>query len=52
MPAAGFSGMPLQPVKDDIDTTWTYLQDGITMIMMNLQQGIDLQTYMGIYTLV
>jgi cullin 1 len=52
MPAAGFSGMPMQPVKDDIDTTWTYLQDGITMIMMNLQQGIDLQTYMGIYTAV
>lgn len=45
------SGMPHQG-RDDIDTTWNYLQAGITKIMLNLQEGVDLQTYMGIYTAV
>ncbi|KAK0714819.1 ubiquitin-protein ligase-like protein [Lasiosphaeris hirsuta] len=31
---------------------WNYLQAGITKIMLNLQEGVDLQTYMGIYTAV
>ncbi|KAK3358620.1 Cullin [Lasiosphaeria ovina] len=44
--------MPLQPVRDDIDNTWEYLQTGITKIMLNLQDGVDLRTYMGIYTAV
>ncbi|KAK0701670.1 Cullin [Lasiosphaeria miniovina] len=44
--------MPLQPVRDDIDNTWEYLQTGITKIMMNLQDGVDMRTYMGIYTAV
>ncbi|KAK4130541.1 ubiquitin-protein ligase-like protein [Trichocladium antarcticum] len=51
MPPQAFMGMPPQP-KDDIETTWNYLQQGITRIMLNLQEGIDLQTYMGIYTAV
>ncbi|EGS22030.1 ubiquitin-protein ligase-like protein [Thermochaetoides thermophila DSM 1495] len=45
------SGLPSRPM-DDIDSTWAYLQQGITRIMMNLQEGLDLQTYMGIYTAV
>ncbi|KAL2022578.1 hypothetical protein VTK56DRAFT_4922 [Thermocarpiscus australiensis] len=44
--------MPPQPVRDDIENTWNYLQHGITRIMLNLQDGVDLQTYMGIYTAV
>ncbi|KAK4125459.1 Cullin-domain-containing protein [Parathielavia appendiculata] len=52
MPPAAPMGMPPQPVKDDIETTWNYLQQGVTRIMMSLQEGIDLQTYMGIYTAV
>ncbi|KAK4099330.1 Cullin-domain-containing protein [Parathielavia hyrcaniae] len=52
MPPAAPLGMPPQPAKDDIETTWNYLQLGITRIMMSLQEGIDLQTYMGIYTAV
>ncbi|KAK0629646.1 Cullin [Bombardia bombarda] len=50
--AMSMSGMPSQPIRDDIDNTWQYLQGGITRIMTNLQDGIDLGTYMGIYTAV
>ncbi|KAI1811543.1 Cullin-domain-containing protein [Poronia punctata] len=42
--------MPPQPNKEDIDATWNYLQAGITKIMVNLQDGMDMATYMGIYT--
>ncbi|KAK3390964.1 Cullin [Podospora didyma] len=52
MAPAALSGMPAQPQRDDIDHTWTYLQSGITKIMLNLQEGVDLTTYMGIYTAV
>jgi cullin 1 len=51
MAPAAMTGMP-PPVRDDIDGTWTYLQGGITQIMTNLQEGVDLKTYMGIYTFV
>ncbi|KAI1828457.1 Cullin-domain-containing protein [Xylaria intraflava] len=44
--------MPPQPNREDIDATWTYVQVGITKIMSNLQDGMDLSTYMGIYTAV
>ncbi|KAL2258916.1 hypothetical protein VTK26DRAFT_7585 [Humicola hyalothermophila] len=52
MPPAALPSMPPQPRKDDIDSTWNYVQHGITRIMTNLQEGIDLATYMGIYTAV
>ncbi|KAJ4294759.1 ubiquitin ligase (cullin) of SCF [Collariella sp. IMI 366227] len=52
MPSATMPAMPLQPMNDDIDTTWNYLQYGVTRIMTNLQGGIDMNTYMGIYTAV
>ncbi|KAK3319257.1 Cullin [Apodospora peruviana] len=51
-PAAMSGLMPAQPVKDDIDNTWQYVQSGITRIMTNLQGGVDMGTYMGIYTAV
>ncbi|KAI1345040.1 Cullin [Xylariaceae sp. FL0016] len=44
--------MPPQPNREDIDATWNYLQAGITKIMVNLQDGMDMGTYMGIYTAV
>lgn len=31
---------------------WTYLQAGISRIMNDLEQGIDMQMYMGVYTYV
>ncbi|KAK1752069.1 Cullin-1 [Echria macrotheca] len=46
------SAMSGSSAHDDIDGTWSYLQDGITKIMLNLQDGVDLRTYMGIYTAV
>ncbi|KAI6782101.1 uncharacterized protein J7T54_002338 [Emericellopsis cladophorae] len=42
--------MPPMPNREDIGSTWGYLQAGITRIMMDLEQGIDMQMYMGVYT--
>lgn len=44
--------MPPPPNREDIVQTWDYLQAGISKIMVNLQDGMDLSTYMGIYTAV
>ena len=44
--------MPAAPNKDDIQQTWTFLQAGVEKIMMNLKDGIDMTTYMSIYTAV
>ncbi|KLU81874.1 Cullin-1 [Magnaporthiopsis poae ATCC 64411] len=38
--------------SEDIDVTWNYLQNGIKRIMNNLQDGMTMETYMGIYTAV
>ncbi|TPX08445.1 uncharacterized protein E0L32_010062 [Thyridium curvatum] len=37
------SNMPSQPNNDDINHTWTYLQSGINSIMMNLQDGMNME---------
>ncbi|KAI0132718.1 Cullin family protein [Xylariales sp. AK1849] len=44
--------MPPTPNREDIVATWEYLQAGIQKIMVNLQDGMDMVTYMGIYTAV
>ncbi|KAH8681498.1 Cullin [Xylariales sp. PMI_506] len=44
--------MPPTPNREDIAATWEYLQAGIEKIMVNLQDGMDMGTYMGIYTAV
>ncbi|RYP55840.1 hypothetical protein DL771_012307 [Monosporascus sp. 5C6A] len=44
--------MPPAPNREDIGATWRYLEAGISRIMINLQDGMDMQTYMGIYTAV
>ncbi|KAJ9154815.1 Cullin-domain-containing protein [Pleurostoma richardsiae] len=49
---ASAAGMPTTPNRDDIDNTWEYLQLGIGQIMDNLQDGMTMETYMGIYTAV
>ncbi|ESA43090.1 hypothetical protein GE21DRAFT_6732 [Neurospora crassa] len=38
--------------SDGIDSTWPYLQSSINKIMTNLQEGLDMSSYMGIYTAV
>ncbi|KAI1079189.1 Cullin-domain-containing protein [Whalleya microplaca] len=44
--------MPSAPNKEDAGQTWAYLEQGIDKIMVNLQDGMDMSTYMGIYTAV
>ncbi|RDA90149.1 hypothetical protein CP533_2200 [Ophiocordyceps camponoti-saundersi (nom. inval.)] len=44
--------MPQVPNREDIRATWNYLQTGITHIMIDLERGIDMQMYMGVYTAV
>ena len=44
--------MPPTPNKDDLSATWAYLEEGVEGIMSNLKDGMDMATYMGIYTAV
>ncbi|KAI9751273.1 MAG: hypothetical protein M1835_001245 [Candelina submexicana] len=44
--------MPPTPNKEDLQATWAYLQLGLDKIMRSLQEGIDMVTYMGVYTAV
>ena len=36
--------------KDDINATWNYLEWGVERIMYSLKDGVDLKTYMSLYT--
>lgn len=36
--------MPPAPNREDIAATWEYLQAGISKIMINLQDGMDMGT--------
>ncbi|KAG6025139.1 hypothetical protein E4U41_001602 [Claviceps citrina] len=49
---AGPTQMPSIPNREDLGATWAYLQAGITRIMNDLEQGIDMRMYMGIYTVI
>ncbi|KAF2817330.1 Cullin-domain-containing protein [Mytilinidion resinicola] len=44
------SGMPPMPQKDDVKATWNYLEAGVEKIMNDLRGGMDMKTYMGLYT--
>ncbi|KAL8697053.1 MAG: hypothetical protein Q9201_007332 [Fulgogasparrea decipioides] len=44
--------MPPPPNKDDLAATWSFLETGVERIMRNLKEGVDMGTYMGIYTAV
>ncbi|KAI9739145.1 MAG: hypothetical protein M1834_007358 [Cirrosporium novae-zelandiae] len=44
--------MPPPPNKEDLLDTWKYLEAGINGIMTNLQEGVDMKTYMGLYSAV
>ncbi|CAI6234316.1 unnamed protein product [Periconia digitata] len=44
------SNMPSFPAKNDVRATWTYLEAGVEKIMTNLRGGMDMKTYMGLYT--
>lgn len=42
--------MPPVPNREDLEATWEYLQAGIEKIMTDLEGGLDMTTYMGVYT--
>lgn len=42
--------MPPMPNKDDAVATWAYLEAGVERIMNDLRDGMDMKTYMGLYT--
>ncbi|KAF2136115.1 uncharacterized protein K452DRAFT_238070 [Aplosporella prunicola CBS 121167] len=42
--------MPPMPNKEDPNGTWNYLEAGVERIMTDLREGIDMKTYMGLYT--
>ncbi|KAL9583959.1 MAG: hypothetical protein Q9212_002409 [Teloschistes hypoglaucus] len=44
--------MPPPPNKEDLVATWSFLETGVERIMRNLKEGVDMGTYMGIYTAV
>ncbi|PVH97126.1 Cullin-domain-containing protein [Periconia macrospinosa] len=44
------SNMPPVPAKNDVKATWAYLEAGVEKIMTNLRGGMDMKTYMGLYT--
>lgn len=44
--------MPPMPNREDLGATWNYLETGIKKIMLDLENGLDMQTYMGVYTAV
>ncbi|KAF6841957.1 Cullin family protein [Colletotrichum plurivorum] len=44
--------MPPMPNREDIGATWRYLEAGIQRIMLDLERGIDMNIYMGVYTAV
>lgn len=44
--------MPQVPNREDPVNTWKYLEKGVEKIMAELADGIDMITYMGVYTAV
>ncbi|KAK5999861.1 hypothetical protein QM012_004949 [Aureobasidium pullulans] len=48
--AKNATAMPQLPGKDDIQGTWDFLAIGVEKIMNHLRDGIDLKTYMSLYT--
>lgn len=44
--------MPPVPNKGDLVATWTYLEAGLHRVMYDFREGMDMRTYMNIYTAV
>jgi len=44
--------MPPIPNKEDAGQTWGYLEAGIERVMTQFTAGLDMQSYMGLYTAV
>ncbi|KAK1810279.1 ubiquitin ligase (cullin) of SCF [Friedmanniomyces endolithicus] len=48
--AAAVPPPPMPTSKDDINGTWRFLEWGVDRIMFSLKEGVDLRTYMSLYT--
>ncbi|KAL2813696.1 Cullin [Aspergillus granulosus] len=44
--------IPQPPHKDDLGETWAFLEKGIDNVMVKLEEGVDMKTYMALYTAV
>ncbi|KIV98167.1 hypothetical protein PV10_01847 [Exophiala mesophila] len=51
-PVSNTASAPALRGRDDLHTTWSYLEDNINNVMTKLQEGLDMKTYMGVYTAV
>ena len=40
----------MPPPNADLQTTWTYLEEGVDHIMTKLQTGVSYSKYMSLYT--
>ncbi|KAL6860241.1 ubiquitin ligase (cullin) of SCF [Amphichorda felina] len=49
-PQVSSTRMPPAPNREDIVATWDYLQVGISRVMADLEQGLNTELYMGVYT--
>lgn len=41
---------PMPTNKDDVQGTWAFLEWGVERIMYSLSEGVDMKTYMSLYT--
>ncbi|RMD41801.1 hypothetical protein DV735_g3298, partial [Chaetothyriales sp. CBS 134920] len=46
------SSTPVPRPRADLNATWTYLEENVDNVMNKLQDGLDMKTYMGVYTAV
>ena len=51
-PGTPTASAPVQRARDDLDATWGYLEKNVDNVMNKLQEGLDMKTYMGVYTAV
>jgi cullin 1 len=51
-PPRSTAATPAARERDDLDSTWSYLEKNIDNVMWRLQEGLDMKTYMGVYTAV
>ena len=50
MASSRTASIPADRARDDLDQTWTYLEKNVDNVMNRLQDGLDMKTYMGVYT--
>lgn len=48
--APAVASSPANRGKDDLASTWAYLEEKVDNVMHRLREGVDMVTYMGVYT--